>query len=124
LYVDDVLSPDSEHNAHADDRETGIPEDTTETVVPPGVAQAHPKERPSITQLIREGQEIICQVTKDPLGTKGARVSAYVSIPGRHVVFMPTMRHIGVSRRITDDAERKRLKAIVESARLSTEGGF
>jgi ribonuclease G len=128
LYVDDVLSPENDHHTHTTDTGEHVPisEDTTEMVVPPPVAQAaaHAKERPSISQLIREGQEIICQVTKDPLGTKGARVSAYVSIPGRHVVFMPTMRHIGVSRRITDEAERKRLKAIVEASRRPSEGGF
>ncbi|MCK6547799.1 Rne/Rng family ribonuclease [Myxococcota bacterium] len=113
LYVDDIVTGDPPHEADDPDEGEGHHHGR-----PPAA------ERPSITQLIREGQELICQVTKDPLGTKGARVSTYVSIPGRHVVYMPTMRHIGVSRRITDDGERKRLRAIIEANRKPNEGGF
>lgn len=123
LYVDDVLHPeDPDREAHS---ESHMPDDTLEVTSPLKRPEllARP-ERLSITQLIREGQEILCQVTKDPLGTKGARVSAYISIAGRHIVFMPTMKHVGVSRRITDENERKRLRGIVEEYRLPTEGGF
>lgn len=121
LYVDDVYSGDRPAREPEASRPTtdGDPEEREEAEVRPP-----PRERRSITQLIREGQEIICQVTKDPLGTKGARVSAYVSIPGRHVVYMPSMSHIGVSRRITDEVERRRLRAIVEGLRRPSEGGF
>lgn len=68
----------------------------------------------SIEEIIQEGQELLVQVAKDPIGTKGARVTAHITIPGRYVVFMPTIDHIGVSRRITDEAERARLKEIAE----------
>jgi len=66
-----------------------------------------------IEDLIQEGQDIIVQVAKDPIGTKGARVTSYITIPGRYLVLMPNLEHIGISRRITDEAERERLKSIV-----------
>src|SRR5690606_28037482 len=56
--------------------------------------------RPPIQDLLREGQDILVQVAKDPLGTKGARITTHLSLPGRHVVFMPTLNHLGVSRKI------------------------
>ncbi len=65
----------------------------------------------SIEELIQEGQELIVQVSKDPIGTKGARVTSYVTLPGRYVVLMPNMEHIGISRRIEDEETRSRLKA-------------
>jgi len=66
-----------------------------------------------IQDLLKEGKEIIVQVTKEPMGTKGARLTSYCSLPGRYLVFMPTINHIGVSRRIGDDKERRRLKEII-----------
>ena len=74
--------------------------------------------------LLNEGQEIIVQVVKAPLGTKGARVTAYLTIPGRYVVYMPTTKRIGVSRRITSEAERKRLKDLGTKYQHAHEGGF
>jgi ribonuclease G len=70
-----------------------------------------------IEDLLKEGQEIVVQVTKEPISTKGARTTRYVSLPGRHLVFMPTVDHIGISRRIASDKERRRLREIVESMR-------
>ncbi len=67
-----------------------------------------------IEDLLKEGQEILVQVTKDPLGTKGPRVTMHASLPGRHLVYMPTVDHVGVSRRIVDEKERERLKNIIE----------
>jgi len=72
---------------------------------------------------ISRGEEILVQVAKDPLGTKGARVTSHVSLPGRYMVFMPGTRHIGISRRIESEDERKRLKEIAQSLRTD-EGGF
>lgn len=71
----------------------------------------------NIQDLLKEGQEILVQVVKDPIGTKGARISCHISIPGRHLVFMPTVDHIGISRRIENDKERRRLREIVEGIR-------
>ncbi|MFC1889516.1 ribonuclease E/G [Thermodesulfobacteriota bacterium] len=68
-----------------------------------------------IEDLLKEGQEILVQVSKEPLGTKGARITSYVTLPGRNLVLMPTIDHIGISRRIDDEAERERLKAIIKN---------
>jgi ribonuclease G len=82
-----------------------------------------PKEPKSIQDLLKEGQEVIVQVAKDPIGTKGARITSHISLPGRHLVFMPTVDHIGISRRIEKEGERRRLREIVD--RMRPEGtGF
>jgi ribonuclease G len=76
-----------------------------------------------INSLLHEGQEIVVQVTKDPLGTKGARLTTHLSIPARFLVFMPASNHIGVSQRIEDEEERERLKEIVREATEKKGGG-
>jgi ribonuclease G len=70
-----------------------------------------------IEDLLKEGQEIVVQVTKEPISTKGARVTRYISLPGRHLVFMPTVEHVGISRRISSDKERRRLREIIDQMR-------
>ena len=75
-----------------------------------------------IRELIREGQEVLVQVSKGPISTKGARVTSHVALPGRFVVYMPTVDHVGVSKRIGKDVERKRLKEVIESIK-PPEGG-
>ncbi|HKK55932.1 ribonuclease G [Marinobacter sp.] len=75
-----------------------------------------PRVVPDIRTLLREGQSLVVQVTKDPIGTKGARLTTQLSIPSRYLVFMPGVSHIGVSQRIEDDAERARLKTLIEEA--------
>lgn len=70
-----------------------------------------------IEELLHEGQDIMVQVAKEPLGTKGARITSHISLPGRHLVFMPTVNHIGISRRIEDKEERERLKALIDEIR-------
>ena len=70
--------------------------------------------RALIQDLLRPGQIIMVQVAKDPLGTKGARVTTHLSLAGRHLVFMPTLNHLGISRRIADSDERERLRQIIE----------
>jgi len=76
-----------------------------------------------IETLLKVGDDIIVQVSKEPISTKGPRVTMYVSLPGRYLVFMPAIRHIGISRRINSDRERKRLKEIVETL-ATTNGGY
>ncbi len=66
-----------------------------------------------IDDLLREGQEVIVQVSKEPLGNKGARITSHISLPGRYLVLMPMVDHIGISRRITDEDERERLREII-----------
>jgi ribonuclease G len=80
-------------------------------------ASPTPPREVEIQKLLHEGQEIVVQVSKDPLGTKGARVTTYISLPGRHLVFMPTVSHVGISRRIGSEAERKRLRDTLEELR-------
>jgi ribonuclease G len=79
----------------------------------PGDRQA----QANIENLLTEGQEILVQVVKEPLGTKGARITSHVSIPGRFLVFMPTVEHVGVSRKIEQREERQRLRGIVRQFR-------
>ena len=76
-----------------------------------------------IEDLLTEGQEIMVQVSKEPLGTKGTRITSHVTLPGRYLVFMPTVDHIGVSRRIKDEKERRRLREIVQTIKPPS-GGF
>ncbi|RLB31798.1 MAG: Rne/Rng family ribonuclease, partial [Deltaproteobacteria bacterium] len=68
----------------------------------------------NIEDLLKEGQDILVQVSKEPMGTKGARLTSHITLPGRHLVYMPTVDHIGISRRIEDEKERMRLKKIVQ----------
>jgi ribonuclease G len=68
-----------------------------------------------ITEVVKEGDEVIVQVSKEPIGTKGARVTSHVSLPGRHVVYLPTVEHIGVSKRIGSARERSRLREVIDS---------
>ncbi len=79
---------------------------------------------PQIQDLLKEGQDILVQIAKDPIGTKGARITTHISIPGRFVVYMPTLSHLGVSRKIENEEERNRLKEIMDRLRVNIPGGF
>jgi ribonuclease G len=136
LYVGDVVPPDEpiepadDDHTHATDTDEHLAhdngagatlDDTAEHVVTARKGQlgAPKKKRPAhkdrrIEELLKPGQEVLVQVTKDAIGTKGPRVTCNVSIPGRHLVYMPTHRHIGISRRITVEEERTRLRTILE----------
>jgi ribonuclease G len=121
LYVSDVL-------ANLDDMDVG--EDAEEGKGGEGAKAAdggkgrsrggrpqEPREEPRIEQLLHEGQEILVQVVKEPLGTKGARLTSHASLAGRFLVFMPTVDHVGVSRKIESRDERSRLRGIVRDFR-------
>ncbi|HEX5038452.1 MAG TPA: Rne/Rng family ribonuclease [bacterium] len=84
------------------------------------------RQIPQIQDLVREGQDVVVQIAREPIGTKGARLTSHISLPGRFLVYMPTVNHIGVSRRIPDEGERTRLKNLIEKLRpeLETTGGF
>ena len=79
---------------------------------------------PSITDLLKEGQEIIVQIAKEPLGQKGARITSHIALPGRFLVYMPTVDHIGVSRKIPSEEERSRLKRVLQTNRTGIPGGY
>ncbi|HXK58560.1 MAG TPA: Rne/Rng family ribonuclease, partial [Acidobacteriota bacterium] len=80
--------------------------------------------RAQIGDLLREGQEILVQVAKEPIGKKGARITSHIALPGRYLVFMPTVDHVGVSRKIASEAERQRLKEIIHRLRGDFGKGF
>lgn len=86
--------------------------DVEEAAEPSAGGSAQPL--PPIEELLRAGQELIVQVVKDPLPNKGARITTHVTLPGRYLVLLPTVRHFGVSRRIEEPAERERLLALIE----------
>ena len=79
---------------------------------------------PQISDLLKEGQEILVQIAKEPIGKKGARITSHIALPGRFLVYMPTVNHTGVSRKISAEDERQRLKRIVNSERENGHGGF
>jgi len=79
---------------------------------------------PQISELLKEGQEILVQIAKEPIGKKGARITSHIALPGRFLVFMPTVNHTGVSRKIASEEERQRLKHLIQSERENGGGGF
>jgi ribonuclease G len=104
-----------------------IPAQAPAQPVEPGIPEPPIKDRPaqpSIADLLKEGQEIIVQIAKEPLGQKGARITSHIALPGRYVVYMPTVDHLGVSRRISTDQERQRLRRILQKHREGVPGGF
>lgn len=88
-----------------------------------GTPHSKRRERENIASMLKEGQDVLVQVSKGPIGTKGSRITSHISLPGRHLVYMPTSRTLGVSRQILEDGERVRLKGIVERLRPKS-GGF
>ncbi|MEO8433574.1 MAG: Rne/Rng family ribonuclease [Pyrinomonadaceae bacterium] len=85
----------------------------------------HPQ--PAITDLLREGQEILVQIAKEPIAKKGARITSHIALPGRFLVYMPTVEHVGVSRKIESDSERARLRKLIQVIRAEEDvpsGGF
>ncbi len=88
-----------------------------------GMEMANDLSPPSqIQDLLSEGQEILVQVSKEPLGTKGTRITSHITLPGRYLVFMPTVDHVGVSRKIREEKERKRLREIAQSLKPPSGG--
>src|SRR2546423_5326485 len=87
----------------------------------------HDRVQPTITDLLREGQEILVQIAKEPIAKKGARITSHIALPGRFLVYMPTVEHVGVSRKIESDSERQRLRKLITLIRGSEDipsGGF
>ncbi|WP_446744638.1 Rne/Rng family ribonuclease [Silvibacterium acidisoli] len=85
---------------------------------------AQTMDLPIISDLLKQGQEILVQIAKEPIAKKGARITSHIALPGRFLVFMPTVNHVGVSRKISSDEERQRLKRILISERGEAGGGF
>ena len=121
LYVGDVR-PDLEGPRSILEEEPEEDKEDPMILEPPEPGLDAEEVKVPIQDLIKQGQFLLVQVAKDPLGTKGARITTHVSLPGRHIVFMPTLRHFGISRRIEGDSERNRLLKIIE--KLPPEGGI
>jgi len=115
LHASDIVSPTRPVRTPVAEGKLKCAE--TDNDADPGIAenQAGAEPQEDITQLLREGQTILVQVIKDPLGTKGARLTTHISLPSRYVVFMPHVRTIGVSQRIEDEEERQRLRELVRT---------
>ncbi|HET7287651.1 MAG TPA: ribonuclease E/G, partial [Pyrinomonadaceae bacterium] len=85
------------------------------------------RHQPAITDLLSEGQEILVQIAKEPIAKKGARITSHIALPGRFLVYMPTVEHVGVSRKIESDNERHRLRKLIQTIRAEEDipsGGF
>ncbi|MBV9072214.1 MAG: Rne/Rng family ribonuclease [Acidobacteria bacterium] len=82
------------------------------------------ESQPTISELLKEGQEILVQIAKEPMAKKGARITSHIALPGRFLVYMPTVNHVGVSRKIGSDEERQRLKRVLISEKGNAHGGF
>ncbi|NVB38797.1 Rne/Rng family ribonuclease [Pseudenhygromyxa sp. WMMC2535] len=106
LYAGDIAAPGS----------------TVDTVDGDGVPRRGSSKVGNIADLVHPGQEILVQVVKDPISSKGARITSYISLPGRNVVFMPTVSHVGISRRISSERQRRRLRRIVDEMRPKGSG--
>lgn len=92
-----------------------------------GSSSRHGRHQPTITDLLREGQEILVQIAKEPIAKKGARITSHIALPGRFLVYMPTVEHVGVSRKIESDSERVRLRKLIQLIRAEEDvpsGGF
>ncbi len=117
LFVGDYVRPDKP--VGVDEGGGGPTPDGDEDVSE--AAAGRGEKYPPIAEVLKVGQEILVQVAKEPIGTKGARLTAHISLPGRHVVYLPTVEHLGISRRIGDADERARLKEIAE--RIAPDSG-
>ncbi|MBI4685503.1 MAG: Rne/Rng family ribonuclease [Nitrospirae bacterium] len=106
LYVADIRADVEEYAPFLEEEEKG---DSLELISRKGGIDL------SIEELLQPGQDMLVHVSKDPIGSKGARVTSYITLPGRYLVLMPNVEHIGISRRISEEEERTRLKTIAEA---------
>ncbi len=111
LYVSDVFTDFADLEFLVSEEEEAVDQENIE------FETRARREPANIEDLIMEGQEILVQVAKEPIGTKGARLTTHISLPGRNLVLMPTVGHIGISRRIQNEEERRKLKDIIERLR-------
>jgi len=116
LYVGDIISEDGkEFFPDEDESENSSVEENRDEY------RSSREIKTPIQDLIKEGQHLMVQVAKDPLGTKGARITTHISLPGRGVVYMPFVKHVGISRKIEDENEKERLKKLIQ--KINPSGG-
>jgi ribonuclease G len=110
LYVDDIIPQE------LSDDDIELPPDKR--------PKKHRRSNAKISDIVKKGQEVLVQIEKESLGTKGARITTHISLPGRYLVLMPTSKRHGVSRKIKDDKERLRIKGILNEIKLPEEMGL
>ena len=118
LYVSDVLADIEQFSSWMES------DDEEDAHKPSKRRSRRAREKQRIEDLLKKGDEILVQISKAPLGTKGARITTNVSLPGRFLVYMPTVDHVGVSRKIPDRSERNRLRKIIRNIRPKNVGGL
>lgn len=118
-------------SASSDDKASNVSEITSTTGYQPDNRRSSRNNRdrnqPTITDLLREGQEILVQIAKEPIAKKGARITSHIALPGRFLVYMPTIEHLGVSRKIESASERNRLRILIQKIKqeeVVPSGGF
>lgn len=126
LYVADIVEPKPEEEADLDADQAAEPGRQPKSAEPAGRSQAGhgPHRRSRIEEVVKVNQEILVQVVKEPFGTKGARLTTHLSLPGRYMVLMCNDSRMGVSKRIEDPQERSRLREILSKLRFSQEAGL
>ncbi|RMF93202.1 MAG: Rne/Rng family ribonuclease [Candidatus Schekmanbacteria bacterium] len=128
LYVDDICDDAEAYREFLETEESVFNNNVEESELveietePQFLKERKKRSNVQIEDLLKDGQELLVQVARDPIGTKGPRLTSYISLPGRYLVLMPTVKHIGVSRKIEDRYERMRLKTIVEDLNKSNYG--
>ncbi len=126
LYVMDVLDNlddiDKEHDDEANIVDDSVPASEKKLDAVCDSDDEHIVPTANIEDLLKEGQEVLVQVLKEPIGTKGARVTSHITLPGRYLVFMPTVDHVGISKRIENPEERERLKDLITSIKPPNTG--
>ena len=128
LHVEDVVPQEDMDNLLAGEEEeeevVGLPDgDESAPEVKPKAHSRRVTRATPIRDVLKEGQSLMVQVSKGPIGTKGARVTSHVALPGRYVVYLPTVDHIGISKRIGNETERRRLREAIEAVK-PPQGGF
>src|SRR5262249_35288394 len=123
LHVSDLATPEELPDTDPPDQVIDDAEPGSATEGAPPTPRRRTTPLPPIQDRVSKGMEVLVQVAKEPMGSKGARVTAHISLPGRHLVIMPGTRHLGISRRIEDPEERDRLRGLVEAER-PPQGGF
>ena len=125
-FFEDEEGEDIQTEIETETRDSALPPLSPDAVSPPPSGRERRVRSTShvpLEERLKKNQEILVQVAKESIGTKGPRLTSHISLPGRHLVYTPTVNHIGVSRRIADSKERKRLRDIVQEMR-PPEGGF
>jgi len=119
LYVDDVYNnTEKDFEKMMEDFKSG-----NEAIgLPPEKERGKQSSSPPIENILKENSELLVQVIKEPIGSKGARISSHISLPGRYLVYLPTLDNTGISRRITCENERKRLKEIIQEIKPEGSG--